>query len=144
MEKRVIQRFDYNNQFLFKIALNIREKVFVEEQGVDRSLEIEGDEEAIHYLLWEELKAIATARWRLTEQGIKLERFAILPEFRNKKIGSNFLERIIKDITYKKKEIYLNSQEEAVNFYKRNGFDIVGDAFIEADIKHYKMILNQT
>jgi predicted GNAT family N-acyltransferase len=128
------------NPGLEKIALDIRTEVFVKGQHVDPALEYEFEEESNHYLLFAGDKALSTARWRETPKGIKLERFATLPDFRNKGFGSIILKEILSDIIPLKKTIYLHSQDKAVRFYERHGFEISGDLFIEAYIRHYPMV----
>ncbi|MEE4256252.1 MAG: GNAT family N-acetyltransferase [Bacteroidales bacterium] len=123
-------------------ANKIRHEVFVTEQHVDPKLEYDEHEaEAIHYLLLIEGKAVATARWRETSRGIKLERFATLIEFRNKGLGNIMLENVLEDIIPLGKEIYLHSQLKAIPFYERQGFIIEGEMFVEAEIEHLTMSL---
>jgi len=117
----------------------IRTKVFVEEQLVDPGLEYEFEEQGNFYLLYFENIPIATARWRETEKGIKLERFAMLKEYRNQGFGSKLLAEVMKDVLPMNKKIYLHSQINAVTYYERAGFVKKGKMFIEADIKHYLM-----
>jgi len=137
-----IEKFKYNNKVLLAISMAIRQKVFVEEQNVDAILEYDGkDDEATHYLLYYNGKPVGTARWRFTPHGIKLERFALLPEFRNKGIGSAFLKQVMADVLITGQVIYLHAQEKAVTYYEREGFKIEGEAFYEAGIRHFKMLL---
>lgn len=125
---------------LAKQANQIRQKVFVEEQNVDPALEYdEYESTAIHYLLSVEGVPVATARWRETSKGIKLERFATLSSHRNKGLGAFLLEDILSDILPTDKKIYLHSQLKAIPFYKRHGFVIIGEQFTEADIEHFEM-----
>jgi predicted GNAT family N-acyltransferase len=123
-------------------AFAIRRKVFVEEEGVDPALEYDSHEKsARHYLLLLAGKPIGTARWRETETGIKLERFAILPEFRNRGFGEVILTEVLNDVVPSGKKIYLHSQLRAVPFYERNGFVKQGEIFYEAGMGHYYMEL---
>ncbi|EIM74571.1 N-acetyltransferase GCN5 [Nitritalea halalkaliphila LW7] len=72
-----------------KRAFEIREKVFVIEQEVAPEEEYDAFEDSSrHFLALLEGKAIGTARWRKTENGVKLERFAVLREARNAGAGS--------------------------------------------------------
>jgi len=136
-----IARFAYDDAEMSALARGIRYEVFVREQGVPEELEYDGEDiNATHYLLWWEGKPVATARWRRTEKGIKLERFALLKAYRNKGLGQYILDAVLKDVEKLSHPIYLHSQEKAVNFYERRGFVIVGEAFVEAGITHYKMI----
>ncbi len=132
-------RFTSEDKALAGQALEIRKKVFVEEQGVDPALEYDHEEEARHFLLFLGEKPIAAARWRETGKGIKLERFAVLPEFRNRGIGEIILRAVLEDVVPLEKPIYLHAQLKAVSFYERNGFEKVGEQFTEAGIEHYLM-----
>jgi predicted GNAT family N-acyltransferase len=135
-----IARFDYSNTALFEKAIRIRTDVFVIEIHIDPKLECdEFDAVAHHYLLTENDIPLATARWRETSKGIKLERFAVPAEHRNKGLGTILLKEVLKDVIPASKLICLHSQYTAVNLYLKNGFIIIGDAFKEAGIKHYYM-----
>lgn len=126
-----------------KLAFRIREQVFVEEQQVPRDAENDAFESiANHYLATCEGVPCGAARWRTTEHGIKLERFAVLREYRNKQVGAEVLKTVLRDVRAEQagKKIYLNAQLPAVNFYKRNGFVPEGDMFNECDIQHFKMV----
>jgi predicted GNAT family N-acyltransferase len=134
-----IKRFTAGDKSIADEAFSIRRKVFVEEQGVDQNLEYDNEESANHYLLLLAGKPIATARWRETGKGIKLERFAVLPPFRNRGFGEIILDEVLKDVKPLGKTIYLHSQAKAVHFYERNGFVKEGEMFVEAGIEHYYM-----
>jgi len=123
----------------------IRNRIFVEEQGVDKTLEFDGlDDHAVHYLLSEDGKDVATARWIEKPEGVKIERFAVLKEYRNKAYGTLLLKYILVELVLSKKPIFLHSQESAVKFYSVNGFDIEGDDFKEAGIIHKKMVFTNS
>src|SRR5690606_59024 len=80
-------------------ALQVRKKVFVEEQHVPEELECdEHDQEAVHFLAMFEGAACGAARWRKTSEGAKLERFAVLKEYRGKGIGSALVKAVLRDI----------------------------------------------
>jgi predicted GNAT family N-acyltransferase len=137
-----VVRFEYPDKKLFEICSSIRRRVFVEEQKVDRKLEYDHEEESHFYLLYVDGKPVATSRWRETDKGIKLERFAMLKEFRNQGLGSELLKEVIQDVSNLKRKIYLHSQLMAVSYYERAGFKKVGNIFTEAGIEHYMMELN--
>ncbi|MCK5839625.1 MAG: GNAT family N-acetyltransferase [Bacteroidales bacterium] len=122
-------------------AFTIRNQVFVIEQHVDPDLEYDEFEgSSQHYLVIMDGQAIGTARWRETDKGIKLERFAILKEFRDKKTGFYLLNEVMKDVIPFQKPIFLHAQLRAISFYERYGFKCVGPMFVEADIEHFEMI----
>jgi predicted GNAT family N-acyltransferase len=134
-----VKRFSFNDKELAEQAFAIRRKVFVDEERIDPNLEYDHEEDAHHYLLLLGRKALATARWRETEKGIKLERFAVLPEFRNRGLGGIILKEMINDVVPLGKTIYLHSQLRAVPFYERHGFVKEGPVFYEANMGHYYM-----
>ena len=134
-----IKRFRFSDMELLNISNKIRTTVFIVEQKVDRDLEYEYEEEGNFYLLYYNENPVATARWRKTNEGIKLERFATLKEYRNKGIGSILLKEIMKDVLPINQTIYLHSQIKAITYYERIGFRKKGEMFEEANIKHYLM-----
>jgi predicted GNAT family N-acyltransferase len=132
--------FSSNDTSNLKEALAIRTAVFVQEQGVDPTLEYdEHDTESHHYLCKHDGKAIGTGRWRETAEGIKLERFAVLANYRNQGIGALILKKMLEEILPLKKTVYLNAQLTAVAFYQKHGFVVQGEVFYEANIGHLKM-----
>ncbi len=136
-----IKRFRSDEKLYAKQAFAIRNQVFVIEQHVDPDLEYDEFEgPSQHYLVLMDGQAIGTARWRETNKGIKLERFAILKEFRDKKNGTHLLNEVMKDVIPYKKPIFLHAQLRAISFYERYGFKCVGPMFIEADIEHFEMV----
>lgn len=136
-----LKRID--NEEDLRTAHSIREQVFVHEQNVPRDAEYDQYEAtAKHYLATYNQTPCGAARWRVTDDGVKLERFAVLQPYRNKKIGGHVLKAVLEDVlaAHPEKKIYLNAQLPAVDFYKQHGFITEGDMFTECDIVHYKMI----
>ena len=139
-----IVKFDTSDKELSKLAFEIRNEVFVIQQSVDPKLEYDEFEDvAIHYLAFLDNKAVATARWRHTEKGIKLERFATLEDWRNKGAGTAILSEVMKDVLHHPAIIYLHAQLPAIPFYERHGFIQEGEIFYEAEMAHYKMIYSE-
>lgn len=130
----------------FDQAVQIRKKVFVIEQKVDPNDEYDQFEETSHHFLAKlDGKPAGAARWRMTEKGIKLERFAVLKEFRGKGIGQALVSAVLEDLrSYSLSDgqvVYLHAQLNAVSLYSKFGFRPVGDLFEECNIQHYKMEL---
>lgn len=121
-------------------AFDIRRKVFVDEQNCPADLEYQYDDESTHFLATCNNVPCGAARWRKTGNGIKLERFAVLPEYRGKGIGAHLIKAVLKDIPASPGKIYLNAQLSAMNFYTPFGFKPVGDQFEEAGIMHQQML----
>ena len=126
----------------YRDCLYIRNKVFIEEQNINKELEYDDKKVSAIYILAKiNLIAIGTARYRFTEVGMKLERFAVLKEYRGLGVGKSLVSFLVKTLK-SEKNLYLNSQKKVAGFYKKLGFKIRGDVFYEAKIPHYKMVLS--
>ena len=124
-----------------EVAFQIRRKVFVVEQKVTEEEEFDGlDQISRQFLALYQKKPAGTARMRLTPEGVKLERFSILIEYRKKRIGSELVKFLLSQAKIlESKKVYLHAQKEVENFYKQLGFFPVGETFLEANILHIKM-----
>ena len=125
-------------------AIRIRNEVFVKEQEISLDLEVlEDDLEGTHHFLIKlKGKPIGTIRYRVTkEDEIKLERFAILKEYRGKGIGREVF-TFLSDYLYHKynpRRIYLHAMAYLRKFYESIGYVVVSDLYQEANIDHYTM-----
>jgi len=129
-----------------EILFEIRRTVFVEEQHVAPEEEYdEFENTSVHYLATYDGTVCGTARRRYTEDGIKLERFAVLEEFRGQGVGKALVRKVLEEIAKEPesegKLLYLHAQLAAVHLYEIFGFHITGEKFSEAGIEHYKMTL---
>lgn len=128
-----------------KAALAIRRTVFVLGQNVPAELEQDSHDHtnATHYLaLADDGTPCGAARWRVTENGVKLERFAVLADYRNQQAGAALLRLVLQDVeaAHPHATVYLNAQLPAIRFYERHGFEKVGEMFEEGGLQHYKMV----
>ncbi len=120
-------------------AFEIRRQVFVIEQKVNPEEEYDEFENACtHLLARHNGVACGTARIRKTENGIKLERFAVLSAYRGKGVGAALVEGCLQRLE-KGTFAYMHAQEHALNLYAKFGFEPVGERFWECEIPHFKM-----
>lgn len=129
-----------------EVAFRIREAVFVDEQRVPAEEEYdEYEASSRHFLAYADGEPAGTARWRFTEKGTKLERFAVLQQHRGRRVGSALVQAVLEDVRqhpqYHGQPVYLHAQVTAMPLYAQFGFRPVGDLFLECDIQHYKMEL---
>lgn len=122
----------------------IREKVFIEEQKVTSQLEWDGmDKEAIHFLAFKDEKAIGCARALVIEYCMQLGRIAVLKEYRGEGIGSALIEKAMTTAKLNQlSAIYISAQCHAIDFYKKFGFEVTSDIYLDAEIPHRDMTLN--
>lgn len=124
-------------------VFEIRRHVFVIEQNCPPELEWENEDVSIHFISKYNNIPAGACRWRKTELGFKLKRFAVLREFRGKGIAQKMIKTVLKDLPQDAEYIYLNAQVSAVKLYEKFNFIAQGDQFDEAGIQHYKMLLKK-
>ncbi len=141
-----IQVFKISNEEDIKSAHNIRYEVFVIGQNVPFDEEIDEYEEvSFHFLAKIEGKIpCGAARWRITDNGVKLERFSVLEKYRGMGIGTALVDAVLKDVDStpeaRNQPLYLHAQLGAIKLYRNFGFKRVGKMFQECDIDHYTMV----
>ena len=79
-----IKKVFFSNKQEIEKCFKIRKEVFVKEQKCDPKDEYENEEESTHFLLLDNNEPVATSRYRKTQFGIKMERFAVLGSKRKK------------------------------------------------------------
>jgi predicted GNAT family N-acyltransferase len=126
-------------------ASAIRFRVFVEEQGVPRAIELdEQDPHCVHALAYYDkpetpasVTAIGTGRLL---PDAHIGRMAVLEQWRGRGVGSRILQSLIEKARERgDREILLSAQVHAVEFYRSHGFLSVGEIYEEAGIPHRSM-----
>jgi len=135
-------------------ALEVRRRVFIEEQQVPEDLEIDQHDaypervtSAVHVLVLRDGAPVATGRLLLDhEMGpVHIGRVAVLAEHRRGGYGRAVMkalhalarDRGIRDIT-------LSAQIHAIGFYERLGYVVHGEVFLDAGIEHRWMDVHLT
>ena len=119
----------------------IREAVFIREQGVPVELEWdEFDMNCIHALAADSMNnPVGTARLLLDGS---IGRMAVLKEWRERHVGSALMHWLLREAGDRQmRQIALNAQTHAAEFYKKFGFQVVGKQFLDAGIPHVRMVL---
>ncbi|MCJ7558402.1 MAG: GNAT family N-acetyltransferase [Gammaproteobacteria bacterium] len=123
----------------------IRNAVFVKEQGVPANLEWDGKDPAcLHVMaeLFDGAKRDAVGTGRIMPNG-KIGRMAVLGKYRGKGIGGEILAALVEAARARgQHDVYLHAQSHALAFYQRFGFVADGEEFQEAGIPHRKMHRN--
>jgi len=119
----------------------VRYQVFVVEQKVDEALEWDGIDGDCRHVLAEDAAGKAIACGRLLPDG-HIGRMAVLPQWRGWGVGAAVLRRLIEmGRAAGHRELLLNAQTHALDFYAREGFAPFGEEFVEAGIPHRAMRL---
>ncbi|VDK50284.1 unnamed protein product [Anisakis simplex] len=153
-----------NDELLTK-CLSLRHQVFIDEQNIDETLEYDGfddNQSSVHILATiqrnyfsltsshrelassstDELYSIGTCRLRKAGPFMKLERVAVLKDWRRKGIGEQICNHAIRTSERNYDQLLLVTQAQAtsIDFYEKLGFFAVSDDYLEAGIIHRTMI----
>lgn len=127
----------------------LRYIVFVEEQKVPASIELEFEDSCEHFLARDsEGRPAGCVRIRQTKEGLKIERLVVHPFFRGRGYGKALVRFALKrclgkiNVTGKRKTIYMNAQSRLEKFYGSLGFERIGNNFEEAGIPHIRMVFS--
>ena len=123
-------------------AKEIREKVFIEEQGFQSEFD-EIDGRAVHLVAFDEAGTpVGTCRvfWNAAVGSHTLGRLAVLKAYRSRAIGSCLVKEAEKDVkSADGKDMALHSQCQAAAFYRSLGFMEYGDVEDEQGCPHIWM-----
>ncbi|MCY7866409.1 GNAT family N-acetyltransferase [Bacillus spizizenii] len=126
------------------VALDIRRMVFIEEQHVSESDEFDEfdtiQEQCQHILVYHENQPVGTGRVRIVDHTAKLERICILKPCRKYGLGKVII-RGLEEIMIEKgiTAFKLHGQTQAAGFYKKLGYQIASQEFMEDGIPHVLM-----
>ena len=133
-----------STETIWNDALSVRRTVFIEEQHVPEEEEVDQFEnEATHFVLYDNEQPIGAGRFRTIDGVGKIERICVLSTYRNRGIGRIIMEAIEQ---YAKEngvlKAKLNAQTHAQPFYEKLGYETVSDVFMDAGIPHVTMVKN--
>jgi predicted GNAT family N-acyltransferase len=123
-------------------AMDLRVRVFVDEQGVDAEEEVDNlDEQSLQIVGVDDTGVIATCRLRdLGEGEWKLERMAVERRLRRLGVGARLLDGAEREARERgAKQMVMHAQRRAEAFYTSQGYVAEGDTFLEAEIEHVRM-----
>lgn len=128
----------------YEACLQVRRRVFIEEQGVPASIEIdEFEKEAQHFLARIDTVPVGAGRLRKKKSYAKFERIATLGSHRGYGVGREIM-RAMQNFAADRLPEYLpamHAQNTAIGFYEKLGWIAIGEEFLEADIAHRVLIL---
>ena len=132
------------NDYDFSLIRDIRKIVFKNEIGISESeLFDEYDVHCDHFIIFDGKNVVGSVRFVLYEKTIKLERMAILQEYRKNNYGKNSilqLREFYNSLGYT--QIFLDSIYSVRGFYKKCGFLEQGKIFQRVGIEHVRMSLS--
>lgn len=131
-----------NEAALIEQAKQVREIVFVQEQGIDTSLEYDDlDDMCTHVVGLLDSEPVTTARLRPVDSTVgKVERVATIQAARGRGYGKEIMDEV--ERVAKRQglvELRLGAQLTALPFYEKLGYEAFGDEFLDADLPHRMM-----
>jgi len=122
-------------------ALDLRERVFAVEQGVDPAADRDGrDHEALHLVAVDDGEVVGTCRLVLHGAQARLGRLAVLRSRRREGLGAALLAEADRQARAAgARLIDLHAQLPARELYLRDGYTERGDVFVEEGIEHVAM-----
>ncbi len=121
----------------------LRRVVFIEEQGVPETDEIDDkDDTAIHLLANDDGHPVGSARLLLLGKTGKIGRVCVLPSHRGTGLGAALIRAALTELRAQgMTTAKLGSQTHAIGFYERLGFTATGPEYMDAGIPHRDMTL---
>lgn len=135
-----------NTEEQLQYGLEIRKKVFVEEQHVPLSLEMDEYDtispKVHHLLIYDNGEYVATGRIiYYNENTAKMQRIAVTKEYRTKGFGKVLLmamDKFAKELGLQ--YAILDAQCQAESFYAKQGYEVISkEPFDDAGILHVRM-----
>ena len=122
-------------------AFAVRIAVFVEEQGIPRSDELDDfDASATHCVGYVDDAPVAAGRLLLFDDYAKIGRMAVLAEHRGTGLGARVLDALESEAVARGVGHFkLSAQLSARGFYERCGYTARGDIYDEVGIPHVEM-----
>ncbi|WP_211675856.1 GNAT family N-acetyltransferase [Moritella sp. 5] len=101
---------------------------------------VDGDESAIHYGAYIDGELICVASIYIEGRTARLRKFATLPPFQGKGVGSLVIAHVVKELKVAGVDCFwCDARKTAVGFYRRFGLEIQGHEFNKSGIPYYKM-----
>ncbi|MBB5172267.1 GNAT family N-acetyltransferase [Texcoconibacillus texcoconensis] len=123
-------------------AFKVRMEVFVEEQKVPEEEEIdEHENEAWHFVAYDEGEPVAAGRLRKVHDYGKVERICVRASHRKTGLGYKLMKHIEQLATDKNlDELHLHAQTQAEKFYEKLDYKTTSGLFYDAGIPHVEMV----
>ena len=123
-----------------RAALDLREAVFSGEQHAEEPDSDVYDPQALHLLLLDDGRPVATGRIYHDGHTFRIGRCCVSRDARGQGIGDLLIKLLLlKTFEYNPAQIRIHAQEQVERFYERYGFVREGEPFLEAGIRHVPM-----
>ena len=134
-------KFDYQKFFgLNDDIMKIRTAVFIDEQDFKDEFD-ETDKTCSHIVLYNNEKPVATCRYYKGSENYHIGRVAIIKEYRGKHLGNMIMQIAENEIKSEGgKNIEVSAQVRVSDFYKKLGYEKVGEIYFDEYCEHIRMV----
>lgn len=130
--------------------LKLRQDVFMWEENIHYPDLDDVDKSAVHVFALdkkdgkETIAAYARVYSDAAEGHVKIGRVVASPSYRGRGLASGVVRKAVAEaaMRFGVPEVWLDSQEHVISFYEGLGFTIASEPFVEAGIKHVRMVHN--
>ncbi|PRO70957.1 GNAT family N-acetyltransferase [Alteromonas alba] len=123
-------------------ALPVRHEVLWPDKPVLFS-RVDGDESATHYGAFTEEKLVCVASIYRSEDSARLRKFATLPDYQGRGIGSEVLAKAIEQLKQQHiRRFWCDALTTATAFYEKFGLAVEGREFIKSGVSYVRMSVN--
>ena len=120
----------------------IREEVFIKEQGFQHEFDTI-DDIAIHTVIYIDHQPAGCGRTYPDEHELglwHLGRLAILPAYRKQGLGASLIQALEQAASKQgAKQMLLSAQDHAIAFYQKNGYQPLGEFYMDEHVPHQDM-----
>ena len=127
---------------LYRLELELRGRVlriplgFPSEDAVT-----DFEDQCLHVIAVAGERVVACVLLHPQEARGRLLQMAVDPPFQGRGIGTE----LVAELEHKGRkmglsEVFLHARHHAISFYRRLGYEVVGDVFVEVGIEHYQMV----
>ena len=122
--------------------VKIRTEIFIDEQKFENEFD-EIDKTCSHIVLYDNKKPVGTCRYFLENGSYHIGRVAIIKDYRGLHLGYKIMEIAEEEIKkYSGKKIEVSAQVRVKDFYKKLGYNKIGDIYLDEFCEHIRMVKN--
>ena len=125
-------------------TLPIRHQVLWPNESVE-FCRVADDVDGLHFGVYQQQTLVCVASVFISGEQARLRKFATLPDYQGKGIGSAVIEHILAQLKAKGvSDFWCDARESAGGFYHRFGMAPEGERFYKGDVPYFKMAMRLT
>ena len=127
----------------YEQVIDLRYSIFYKALGLPKNIVYDKKEnKSIHLICRNSDRVLGYGRLTINQDITQISQMAVDPAVQKQGIGSGLMQRLIKQVEEKDcDKIFLNSRLHVIDFYKRFGFETVGETFLSSrsELPHKRM-----